>query len=180
MMRVILVATFLISIVTMACGASAITSESDSGASPQQSEESGPALLLSEESAISILQSFLQECVLGWDNQSGGESLPSEESKSRLIDIAAGTTGDIVWSARFHGVTKVPGRFTHQGNLLEEETWVVIGPGFAREEAQLVVPARWKVYAGIWEAYALDVPTRIALEEYDSYGSCPDSYGFVG
>jgi hypothetical protein len=78
MMQMILVAAFLVAIATIACGPSATTSESDSGTSPQQPEESGPALLLSEESAISILRAFLQDCVLGWDNLPDRKNLPSE------------------------------------------------------------------------------------------------------
>ena len=68
MMQIILVAAFLIAVATMACASPAATLESDSASSSQQPEESGPALLLDEESAISILQTYLQECLFGWDD----------------------------------------------------------------------------------------------------------------
>ena len=65
--QIILVTAFLIAVATMACASPAATLESDSASSSQQPEESGPALLLDEESAISILQTYLQECVISWD-----------------------------------------------------------------------------------------------------------------
>ena len=200
MMRMVLVAAFLVAIATMACGPSATTSESDSGTSPQQSLESGPAWLLSEESAISILQTFLKDCLLSWDGAYEGQinvartndrrardfsrrkgrviptatplspadyQLPpsAQEKKSWLMDLATGTAGDILWSAQYHGVTEL--------GQTEDETWVVIGPGLERAESQLATPGRWKVYAGHRRAYYLDPPARLALEEYDSYNSCP-------
>ena len=67
MMQIILVAAFLIAVATMACASPAATLESDSASSSQQPADSGPALLLDEESAISILQTYLQECVISWD-----------------------------------------------------------------------------------------------------------------
>ena len=209
MLQMILVAAFLIAITTMACRPSATTSESDSGTSTQQPEASDPALLLSEESAISILQTFLQDCVLSWDgayragkNKGQGYAsvaamrandardlslrlgtfipvipqptplspadyqLPpsAQEKKSWLMDLATGTAGDILWSAQYYGVTEL--------GETEAETWVVIGPGFERAESQLAAPGRWKVYAGHRNAYYLDPPARLALEEYDSYDSC--------
>ena len=87
MMQMILVAVFLVAITTMACGPSATTSESDSGTSPQQPDESGPALLLSEESAISILQTFLQDCVLSWDRAYANQmSSQMHSAKPTLFD----------------------------------------------------------------------------------------------
>ena len=207
-MQMILVAAFIVAIATMACGPSATTSESDSGASQQQPEESGPALLLSEESAISILQVYLQDCLDGWDSvyanrvkaqmrsdareahyEENPRSRPSrwtptppltfapvppsqlqlpsseQEKKSWLIDLATGTTGDIAWSAQYHGVTEL-GRPV-------AETWVVIGPGLERGESRFIVLGRWKVRAGYRGADYLDAPARLALEEYDSYHTCP-------
>ena len=171
MMRMILVAMSLVAIVMMGCGPSATTSESDSGTSPQQPEESGPAWLLDEESAIWILQTFLQECVLNWDRsyalQTGGQP-PDQQKKSWLMDLATGTTGDIVWSAQYHGVTEL--------GETEAETWLVIGPGLERAGSQVVVPGRWKVYAGRQRAYYVDAPARLALEEYNHvktrFGAC--------
>ena len=173
-MQMVLVAAFLVAIAMIACGPSATMSESESSTNPKQPEESGPALLLDEESAILILQAYLQECVLGLDNLPGRdwESLPAEEKKSWLIDLATGTTGDFAWSASYHGVTEVPNRYTRLATAVEAETWVVIGPGLERPESQVVVPGRWKVYAGHREAHYLDAPARLALAEYDSYNSC--------
>ncbi len=93
MMRMILVVMSLFAIATMACGPSATTSESDSGASPQQPEESGPALLLSEESAISILQTFLQDCVLGWDDAYKGQQISRDTGRKQAAQYsrASGT-----------------------------------------------------------------------------------------
>ena len=176
MMRMMLFAAFLVSIATMACVPSATTSESDSGASPQPPGESGPALLLDEESAISILQAFLLECVLNWDKGYSNEIPPSaQEKKSWLTDLATGTSEDFEWSASYHGVTEVPNTANRAGFNLESETWVVIGPGLERAKSQLVVPGRWKVYAGQQRAFYLDAPARLAYEEYNKifrFGSC--------
>ena len=225
-MRMILVAAFLVAIATVACGPSATTPESDFGASPQQPKDSSPALLLSEESAISILQTFLQDCLHGWEDAYAGQMkfeqsdaiiwanrqngsvrrteelnrilgtvfptatpwptptplppdllhLPTseQEKKSWFIDLATGTIGDIAWSASYHGVTEVPPTSSlRSGTKTKDETWVVIGPGLERAESQLATPGRWKVYAGHRRAYHLDSAARLALEEYDSYNSCP-------
>lgn len=183
MMRTLLVAGFLVAIALVACGPTAMPTESESTSNQEQPEESGPALLLSEESAISILQAFLHDCVLGWDNLPDRENLPSKENRSWLIDIANGTAGDVVWSANYHGVTEVPNSTNVlTGTNTEAETWVVIGPGLERAGGQVVVPGRWKIYAGHQKAYYLDAPARLALvqynlEGYGSYGmrysSCP-------
>ena len=170
------VAVFLVILATMACGSSAATSEHDSSASPQLPKKPTPVLLLSEESAISILQTFLQECVLGWDivyaNYARGmayqkrdaQQIPpsAQERKSWLMDLANGTIGDFTWSAGYHGVTDVP----RNVYMSKAETWVVIGPGLERAGSQLVVPGRWRVYAGIDNAYYLDAPARLALDDY--------------
>ena len=66
-MRIIIVVAFLIGIATMACAPSATTSESESNTTPEKPREPSPSLLLDEQSAIGILQSYLQECALGWD-----------------------------------------------------------------------------------------------------------------
>ena len=161
-------AVSLVAIATMACGPSSTTSGSDSGASPQPPEKSGPALLLDEESAISILQAFLLECVLNWDKGYSNEVPPSaQEKKSWLMDLATGTSGEFEWSAIYHGVTEVPDTANRAGYNLEAETWVVIGPGLERAESQSVVPGRWKVYAGQQRAFYLDAPARLAYEEYN-------------
>ena len=212
MLQMILVAAFLIAITTMACRPSATTSESDSGTSTQQPEASDPALLLSEESAISILQTFLQDCLHGWDSKYANRvearmrsaareayykenprsrpsgrwawmtpeppltfaplqlsqlQLPPSEQEKRawLMDLATGTSEGISWSAQYYGVTEL-GRTGY-------EIWVVIGPGLERAESQLVTPGRWKVYSELRGADYLDPPARLALEEYDSYDSCP-------
>ena len=93
MMQMILVAAFLIAITTMACGPSDTTSESDSGTSTQQPEAFDPALLLSEESAISILQAYLQECVLGWDSAYEGQitEARAHHSRSRSFSRSRGS-----------------------------------------------------------------------------------------
>ena len=216
-MQIILVAAFLVAIATITCGPSATTPVPDSGTGPQSTEKSGPALLLDEESAISILQTFLQDCVLSWDTTHAGRirffrsdamrafhygeemdrirtreprtprptftplppeayQLPSSarEKQSWLIDLATGTTGDFVWSANYHGVTEVPiSTNPVRGSNTKAETWVVIGPGLDRSGSQSATPGRWQVYAGHQRAYYLDAPARLALEEYDSYNSCP-------
>ena len=179
----ILVAAFLVVIATMACGPSATTPESDSGTSPQQSGDTGPALLLSEGSAISILQTFLQDCLLGWDERWDGRYKTSpyneknpltEQEMNRLMnllmDLATGENGDFEWLASYHGVTELPGMASRYEP--EAETWVVIGPGLERAGSQVVVPGRWKVYAGHQEAYYLDAPARLALAEYDRFWTC--------
>ena len=167
-MRMMLVAMTLSTIAMIACGPSATASESDSGTSPKQPGESNPALLLDEESAISILQHFLQECVLSWDRAYENRIPPSaQEKKSWLMDLATGTSGDFEWLASYHGVTEVPNTANRAGFNLEAETWVVIGPGLERAESQLASPGRWKVYAGHQRAYYLDSPARLALAEYN-------------
>ena len=162
----------LVAIAMMACGPSATTSESESSTNQKQPAESDPALLLSEESAISILQTFLHECLLGWDAVYSPNQIPTseQEKKSWLIDLATRTSGDFDWSASYHGVTEVPdtaNRIT--GTTTEAETWLVIGPGLERAESQLVVPGRWKVYAGYRRAYYLDAPARLAYEEFNKW-----------
>jgi hypothetical protein len=176
MMRMILVAMSLVAIVMMGCGPSATTSESDSGTSPQQPGESDPALLLSEESAISIPQTFLQECVLSWDGAYAQQEA-EQQKKSWLMDLAIGTTGDFAWSARYHGVTEVPNTANIvTGTNEEAETWLVIGPGLEKAGSQVVVPGRWKVYAGHQRAHYVDAPARLSLEEYNHvktrFGAC--------
>ena len=176
MMRKFLVAAFLVAIATMGCGPSATTSEPDSGASPQQPGESNPALLLAEESAISILQTFLQECVLNWD-RSYAQQEAEQQKKSWLMDLATGTTGDFAWSASYHGVTEVPNTVNIlTGTSEEAETWLVIGPGLERAGSQVVVPGRWTVYAGHQRAYYVDAPAHLSLEEYNHvktrFGAC--------
>ena len=229
LMRVILVAMCLVAIAMMACGPSAMPTESESSTNSEQPEESGPALLLSEESAISILQVYLQDCLHGWDfvyanrvreqmrtpppaltsferrealrkgNARRSAELqgtvfptstprptrtplppdllrlpPSEQQKkSWLMALATGPTGDIVWSAKHHGVSEVPNSYTRAGTAIEAETWVVIGPGLGVAGNNRPLPGRWQVYAGHQRAYYLDAPARLALEEYDSYDSCP-------
>ena len=209
-MRMTIVITFLVAIATMACGPSATTTESDPESSSQPAEESGPALLLSEESAISILQVYLQECALGWDSayedqissargramsafrfsedmdriRTRGPRAPSptltplppeayqlppsaQEKKSWLIALATGTSEDFAWSASFHGVTEVP-----NWPNTKAETWVVIGPGLERAGSELVVPGRWKVFAGHRRAHYLDAPARLAAAEYHRFPTC--------
>ena len=225
MIRMMLVTAILSAIAMIGCGPAAMPTESEPSTNSEQLEESGPALLLDEKSAISILQTFLQDCVLGWDDaytrqmdkqrteeiiavrranrstqlmeKSGyaGRTVlqtstphpipsplppdllrlpPSEQEKrSWLIDLATGTTGDIVWSARHHGVAEVPNVYSRRGTAIETETWVVIGPGLEGVGSQAAAPGRWQVYAGHQRAYYLDPPARLALEEYDSYDSCP-------
>ena len=81
------------------------------------------------------------------------------------MEMATGTAGSIIWSAQYYGTTQL-GR-------TEAETWIVIGPGLQIAKSQLAAPGRWKVYAGQQRALYLDAPARLALEEYDSYDSCP-------
>ena len=217
-MQIILVAAFLIAVATMACASPAATLESDSASSSQQPEESGPALLLDEESAISILQTYLQECVISWDEayaeqllirmhratravrdseewdrlykRTPGPGTPGptftplppapnqlplseQEKKSWLMDLATGTTGDIVWSASYHGIAEVPNVYSRRGTAIESETWVVIGPGLKRVGSESATRGRWQIYAGHQGAHYLDAPARLALQEYNSYDSCP-------
>ena len=182
MMQMILVAMSLVAIVMMGCGSSATTSESESNTSPEQPEESGPALLLSEESAISILQAYLQECVLSWAGPNRFSTYNranplSEQEKERLrdllIDLATGENGDFEWSASYHGITEVPNTANRMtGTNTEAETWVVIGPGLERTGSPIVVPGRWKVYAGHRSAYYLDASARLALAEYTRFSTC--------
>lgn len=175
--RMMLVFVFFAAIAMMACRPSVMPTESESSASPKQSEQSGPALLLDEASAISILQAYLQECVLGWDEVHVwrmARPFPQSEQarQSWLMGLAAGTAGDFAWSASYHGVTEVPKLYSRYGPS-KSETWVVIGPGFDRPDSASVVPGRWKVYAGVEQVDYVDAPARLALEEYDSYDSCP-------
>ena len=145
-----------------------------------QIEESRPAFLLSEESAVSIVQTYLQECVLSWNveyepvfpdlpylrrDMKRGAPLPSEQEQRWWMDLAIGTAGDIVWSARYYGAEL---DYDVRGNpVAEVETWVVIGLGFERAGSGLVtVPGRWKVRAGYRHASPLDAPARLAIEEY--------------
>lgn len=172
MMQMTLATMFLVAIAMMACGPSALPTESGSSTNSAQPEESDPALLLDEKSAISILQTFLHECLLGWDAVYSPNQIPTseQEKKSWLMDLATGTSGEFDWSASYHGVTEVPdtaNRIT--GTTTEAETWLVIGPGLERAGSQLVVPGRWKVYAGYRRAYYLDASARLAYEEFNEW-----------
>lgn len=174
-MRVFLVVVSLVAIAIMACGPSAGQTESESSTNSEQLDESGPALLLSEGSAISILQAYLQECVLSWGGPNRFSTYNranplSEQEKKRLkdllTDLATRENGNFEWSASYHGVTEVPRMNT------KAETWVVIGPGLERAGSQFVVPGRWKVYAGHRSAYYLDAPARLVLAEYTRFSTC--------
>ena len=72
MMRVFLVAVFSFAMAMLGCGPAAMPTESELSTNSEQPEESGPALLLSEESAISILQVYLQECLQDWEKRWNG------------------------------------------------------------------------------------------------------------
>ncbi len=141
-----LVVVFFVAIAIMACRPSAMPTESESSASPKQSEQSGPALLLDEASAISILQAYLQECLHNWDEvYPGGIPQAAQEEQSWLMGLATGTVDGIAWSASYHGVTEVPNRYSLRGTAIEAETWLVIGPGVERADSRSVVSGRWKV-----------------------------------
>lgn len=195
-----LVIVFFAAIAMMACGPSDTPTESDSSASPKQSEQSGPARLLDEASAISILQAYLQECALDWDDiyerkkrgafyhreyeRKMGRVVPTlapadyqlppsdQEKQSWLMGLATETVEGVAWSASYHGVTEVPKGYSPAGPA-RAETWVVFGPGFDRPDSTSVVPGRWKVYAGVEQVDYVDAAARLALEAYDSYDSCP-------
>ena len=174
-MRIFLVAMCLVAIAMMACEPSTTATKSAPSTLPRATKEPSPALLLSEDSAISILQAFLQECVLSWDVEyessfSGramqrGAPVPSEQEKKWWMGLARGEIGEAVYSAQYHGVTELPYPYSSLSSAVE--TWVVIGPGFDRPGGDLeTVPGRWKVYAGHRIAYPLDAPARLALGEY--------------
>lgn len=185
MMRVSLVAVCLVPLAMIACGPSAMPTESESSTNQRQPEESGPVLLLDEKSAISILQTFLQECLQSWDERWNGpyrtspynekNPLTRQEMKrlmSLLTGLSTGENGDPKWSANYHAVTEVPNSYTMAGTPIEAETWVVIGPGLERAGGQVTTPGRWKVYAGHQEAHYLDAPARLALQEYNRFWTC--------
>ena len=159
------------------------TSNDDSVQSENPRSDSG--LLLSEDSAISILQTYLQECVMSWNveyetylpdipylrhEMERGAPVPSEQEQMWWLDLATGATGELDWSAQYHEATE------------DAEIWVVIGPGFKRAARELaVVPGRWKVYSQQRIAYPLDAAARLAIEEYkkplDSHFD-PDCRGY--
>ena len=77
-MRVLSMSLSLIAITLAACGSTSTpVPESTPDRVSQQPKESSPAYLLSEDSAISILRTYLQDCILSWDVEhelhSGGE-----------------------------------------------------------------------------------------------------------
>ncbi len=181
-MRVLIAAVSVVILAMAACGLGTEPgSESASRDGTAQGGEPPTGLLLSEDSAISIVQTFLQECVLSWNvehvsayrKMQRGGPVPSDQGW--WMDLASGKTGGIEWSTQHHGVTEV--LFNHGIRAVPQtfaETWIVIGPGFRRVASGLaVVPGRWQVYAGHRSPYALDAPARLALEEYkrplDSY-----------
>lgn len=196
-MRIFLIALCGLTIVLIACDPASTTNRT-----PAQPAEPTPALLLTEDSAISILQAYLQDCVLSWDRAYKGrvayrENLivqnedpglfstrvtpgptisppPPEREQKRLLDLATKSFGGIAWSAQYHGVTELPNSFDRMsGEKVSSETWVVIGPGFERAGSDLeTVPGRWKVYAGHRQAFYLDAPARLAFQEYDVYNTC--------
>ncbi len=162
-MRIFLIALCTLTIAVIACDPTSTPIRT-----PAQPAEPTPALLLTEDSAISILQSYLQECVLSWDieyvvwfrgdelKMQRGRPLPSDQAQKWWMDLASGATGDIEWSAQFQGVTSAG-----------KERWVVIGPGFRRAASELiVVPGRWTVFPAQRVPGALDAPAQLASEEY--------------
>ena len=164
-MRIFLIAIYLTIIALTACDP---TSDSDLSTSPTQPAEPTPSLLLSEDSAISILQAFLQDCVLSWNveyviwlrgdelKMQRGSPLPSDEAQRWWMDLANGVAGDIEWSAQFQGVTSAG-----------KERWVVIGPGFRRSASEpVVVPGRWTVFPAQRVPGALDAPAQLARDAY--------------
>ena len=197
--RISLLSIFLVSITILACGPATTTSEPDFSTGPKPHVESDPALLLSEDSAISILQTFLQECVLSWDItyrdqlseiargirlarlhgntfEAPASTLvrpPPEHEQKWWMDLATGEIGDFVWSARHHGNTELPGNLKRA----VAETWVIEGPGFERRGSNLEIRSgRWKVYAGHRVAYPLDASARVVLEEYKKPLGTQDPY----
>ena len=139
-------------IAMMACGPSVMPTDSESNSNPSNREQSGPVLLLDEASAISILQAYLKECVLGWEK--GYEDYeksrkawwptkikPEQEKQSWLMDLATGTVGGVAWTASYHGVTEVPELYVYNRGFgpSKSETWVVIGPGFDGPDNAAVV-----------------------------------------
>lgn len=181
MLRLTLLAVSLAAIAMIACSPSATTSESDSGTNPKQPVESNPALLLDEDSAILILQTFLQECLQSWDgpyrtSQYNVKNPLTEQEmkqlKNLLMDLATGENGDFPWSANYHRVTEVPNVYTPLRTAVKAETWVVIGPGLERAGSQVVIPGRWKIYAEHQRASYVDAPARLALEEYNRFLTC--------
>jgi len=168
-MRIFLIAMGLLAMGLTACDTTSIpVSESTSIETPTQPAQPTPALLLTEDSAISILQTYLQDCVLSWDieyvvwlrgdelKMQRGSPLPSDEEQQWWMDLASGATGDIEWSAQFQGVDSA-----------NRERWVVIGPGFRRSASEMiVVPGRWTVFPAQRVSGALDAPAQLAREEY--------------
>ena len=150
----------LFAIAMMACGPSESDPDASPKPSPEQSGKSSRVLLLSEESAITILQSYLQGCLGRWSDNDVEQDAAIH---SWLMGLATGTIGDIVWSARYHGVAEHPDPYVQA----KVETWVVIGPGLEGGESRIVVPGRWRVYAGRLDADYLDVPANLAREEYN-------------
>ena len=140
--------------------------------------------LLSEASAISIVQSYLQGCVLSWDTPSPHQSSsvlkvtrggPVPGNRGQWLDVATGVRGPN-WSASYYGTAQHPRSVVPQ----ESESWLVIGVGFSRTaEGELEInQGRWQVYAGNVRPWPIDSASRVALKEFEkplySFVSCGD------
>ena len=165
-MRALTVTISMMVLVILACDTSS-TSEMESVSSTRQMSpgETSAGFLLTEDSAVSILQNYLQECVLSWrvEHESPvlgwemerGRPLPSEREQRWWMDLASAAIGEIEWSAEYYGSSG------------GSETWVVVGPGLKRGEGDFaVVSGRWRVTSGNRIASPLDGPARLAQEEY--------------
>ena len=83
---------------------------------------------------------------------------------------------EMVSSAKFAGITERvhPNvqRFAHviKGDLpmSQVETWVVTGPGLKRAgDGFIQARGTWRVYAGTWDANAIDGPAMLASRELE-------------
>ena len=138
-------------------------------------------LQLTEKSAASILRNYLVDCISKMESGvQGSKSAKQQEDVSRSKETKWWREFPVlVTSARPLGNTELP----HSKSTLWDyrvtnsraapppnirETWVVIGPGLeSSDEGFVLVSGTWKVYAGTWDANAIDGPAMLASRELE-------------
>ena len=129
-MRMFLIAMCLLAMGLTACDtASAPISESGGSTGPVQLEESDPALLLSEDSAISIVQAFLQECVLSWSVE---HAPPASENDAERGTRTNNGWDYEAWLAELRAERKMK-RGAPLPSEQEQTWWMNLATGTARD-----------------------------------------------
>lgn len=153
--RLLMASLGIFAIVSVACGP---TSATDNPVQPTE-----PVTLLTSDTAVSILRSYLIDCKLG----PGAKSYPDEISPDWW------NLDNWDMSARYYGMSEWGNVNAPNLRVVRElEAWVVTGPGLDRLESGDLArsPGTWMVYAGERVAVDLDSAARLAHQEFMNKG----------